>query len=405
MDKKPFLVIFLTVFMDLVGFGIIIPLSPFLARQFGADALQVGLLMTIYSLLQFVFSPVWGQMSDRWGRRPVILVSVLGAAFAHLWFGLAGSLTGLFLARGLAGIFGGNISAAMAAMADLTGPKERSKGMGLIGAAFGLGFILGPALGGLSVGLGEKISVTSSLAGGFPAVVAAAICFFNFILAYFIFPETLPPAARGQKGTRVPRLALLMSKWREPVLGSVMTVFFLSSLAMAHMEAALFLLVKDRFDWGLSEASWGFAYVGVMIAFTQGYLLRKILPRWGESRSFLFGLAAMALGFVGIAVAMNMWWMALAVTFLAIGNGLSNPALTGSVSLLTSAENQGGTLGVNQSLSALGRVIGPAFGGLFYRQFGMSVPFLVAAGLSILGVMVGARVRARIPQGAQRGEG
>jgi MFS family permease len=400
MNKKPFLVIFLTVFMDLVGFGIIIPLNPFLARQFGADPLQVGLLMTIYSLFQLIFSPVWGQLSDRWGRRPIILVSVLGAGVSHLIFGFAGTLFGLFIARGLAGLFGGNISAAMAAMADLTPPKERSKGMGIIGAAFGLGFILGPFLGGIFAEVGTKLGSEPPFGGSFPAIVAAGICFANFALAYFILPETHPVSARSSQTKRPPRWAMLLTTWRKPVLGSILTVFFLTSLAMAHMEASLFLLVQDRFQWGMTKASMGFAYVGVMIAFTQGYLIRKTLPKWGEAKSFLIGLVAMGAGFFGIAIAQEVWVLAIAVTALAVGNGFANPALLGSVSLLSPAESQGGHLGVNQSLSSLGRILGPALGGLFYREFGMSTPFLAAGGLVILGLIIGYGVRLKLPKGA-----
>ncbi len=401
MNKKPFLIIFLTVFMDLVGFGIIIPLNPFLSRQFGADPLQVGLLMTVYSLLQFIFSPIWGHLSDRWGRRPIILISVLGAGVAHLGFGFATSMAGLFLARGFAGLFGGNISAAMASMADLTSTKERSKGMGLIGAAFGLGFILGPFLGGIFSVVGHKLGDHPPFGGSFPALIAAGICFANFALAYFILPETNPKSARASVTKRPARWTLMINTWRKPVLGSVMSVFFLASLAMAHMEASLFLLVQDRFNWGMTKASMGFAYVGLMIAFTQGYLIRKTLPKWGEAKSFIIGLIAMAAGFIGIALAPDVWTLALAVTALAVGNGLSNPALSGSVSLLSPAESQGGHLGVNQSLSALGRIIGPALGGLFYREYGMSVPFLIAGFLTIVGVAVGYSVRNKIPKGAK----
>jgi MFS transporter, DHA1 family, tetracycline resistance protein len=424
MDKKPFLVIFLTVFMDLVGFGIVIPLNPYLARRFGADPLQVGLLLTVFSLLQFLCAPFWGRLSDRLGRRPIILISVLGSAVSHLWFGMAGTLVGLFMARGLAGLFGGNISAAMAAMADLTPANQRSKGMGLIGAAFGLGFIFGPFIGGISADVGYRWGDAPPFGGSFPALIAAAICFANFALAFFILPETLSAEKRaaavaraaggagvsgvasgssgtGMTGARPHRIGKLLGALRRPVLGPVMWIFFLASLAMAHMEASLFLLVQDRFNWNLVSASLGFAYVGVMIAFTQGYLIRKTLPKWGEAKSFLTGLVLMGAGFAGIALAGEIWQMAVAVTLLALGNGFSMPALTGSVSLLSPEESQGGHLGVNQSLSALGRIIGPASGGWFYKQFGMGVPFLVAAGLVFAGAMIGWGIKGKMPRGAK----
>lgn len=402
-EKKRFLVIFLTVFMDLVGFGIVIPMNPYLARQFGADPLQVGLLMTIFSGLQFLFSPIWGQLSDRVGRRPVILFSVLGSSVAHLAFGFSTSLTGLFLARGLAGLFGGNISAAMAAVADITTPKDRAKGMGLIGAAFGLGFVLGPFLGGLFAVVGARLGDQPPFGASFPAIAASAICFLNFLLAWRIFPETNPRLVNPGKQTltkRQPRFALLIHLLRKPVLKDVLIIYFLSSLAMAHMEASLFMLVQDRYSWSMTTASLGFAYVGVIIAITQGGLIRRTLPKWGEARSFLIGLSLMAVGFAGVGWVTSVGWLAVAVTLLALGNGFSNPSLSGSVSLLSPEEEQGGTMGVNQSLSALGRILGPALGGWFYKSSGASTPFYVAAGLTLVGLVLGYRVRRQIPRGA-----
>ncbi|MGE0764504.1 MAG: MFS transporter [Bdellovibrionales bacterium] len=404
MEKKPFLVIFITVFMDLVGFGIVIPLNPYLARQFGADPLQVGLLMTIFSALQFLASPLWGQLSDRIGRRPVILVSVLGAAIAHVGFGFAGTLAGLFLARAFAGIFGGNISAAMAAVADITKPQDRAKGMGLIGAAFGLGFIFGPFLGGILGDVGPRLGEQAPFGASFPAVVAGGICFLNFLLALWILPETNPHVLGKNTQplpARRPRLALLWALLRKPVLNRVLVIYFLMSLAMAHMEAALFMLVQDRFQWDLTKASWGFAYVGVIIAMTQGGLIRKTLPRLGEANSFMIGLALMALGFFGVALSPTVVLLAVAVTVMALGNGFANPALTASVSLLSPQNEQGGSMGVNQSLSALGRILGPAAGGWLYLRMGMPYPFFVAGSLVTLAVLIGFQVRGQVPHQAK----
>lgn len=404
MEKKPFLVIFMTVFMDLVGFGIIIPMNPYLARQFGADPLQVGLLMTVFSGLQFLFSPLWGQLSDRLGRRPVILLSVLGASLAHLGFAFATSLTGLFLARGLAGLFGGNISAAMAAMADITPPKERAKGMGMVGAAFGLGFVLGPFLGGIFGAVGEHLGQQPPFGASFPAVVASVICFINFLLAWKLFPETHPRlTGKGsvRDAVRTSRLLLVWNLIRQPTLGPVLWIYFLSSLAMAHMEASLFLLVQDRFAWTMTTASMGFAYVGIIIALTQGGIIRRTLPKWGEARSFLIGLVLMGVGFAGIALSHQVWLLGLAVTLLALGNGFSNPALTASVSLLSSEDHQGGSMGVNQSLSALGRILGPASGGFVYKELGMSYPFLIASGISAVALILGLKIAARVPRAAK----
>jgi len=400
MHKKPFLVIFLTVFLDLVGFGIIIPLSPYLAREYGASAFHVGLLMAIYSGFQFLFAPFWGQLSDRWGRRPIILISLMGSVVSHSLFAFAGSLSLLFIARALAGIFGANISAAMAYMADLTGSKERSKAMGLIGAAFGLGFVFGPFLGGLFSALGNRLGSLPPFGDSFSALAASGLALMNLLFGFFVLVESHPRlTGKGEVTVKSPRrrFAAMASFLVRPTLGPVMAVYFLSSLAMAHMEASLFLLVQDRFQWSIVTASMGFAYVGVVIAFTQGYLIRKTLPKWGESRSLLIGLAAMAVGFTGIGWAPTVALMAVVVTILALGNGLSNPALTGSVSLLSGESEQGAALGVNQSLAALGRILGPALGGYFYQQISPAAPFYVAGALTVLAFFIIMKIHKALP--------
>ncbi len=392
--NKPLLVIFITVFIDLIGFGMIIPLNPYLATEFGADPLQVGLLMTIYSLMQFLFAPFWGQISDRFGRRPVILLTLVGVALAHFGFAFADSYFSLFVARALAGFFGANIATAMAYIADVTPEKERSKGMGLIGAAFGLGFMLGPFFGGIFGQVGLWLGEAPPFGLSFAAVVAGIISLANFTFAFFILPESRVPNAelktkRDYQQAR-PRFKLLLEHIREPVLGPLMVVFFLTTLALAHMEAALFLFVQDQFEWSLTMASFGFAYVGFIMVLTQGFLIRKMIPWLGERKLLLLGLALSALGLGGIGFSSEVGPLAIAVTLMALGTGFVNPAITGSLSLLASESQQGSVLGVNQSFSAMGRIIGPGLGGWFYRDLGPSFPFWVAAlvTLGALGLVI-----------------
>lgn len=398
--NKPLVVIFLTVFIDLIGFGIIIPLSPYLARAFGADALQVGLLMAIYSGAQFVFSPFWGQLSDRWGRRPIILLSLVGAGLSHLIFALSTTYTFLFVARLLAGIFGANISATMAYIADITDEKSRSKSMGIIGAAFGLGFVLGPALGALAGHVGESLGSSPPFGPSFAAVVAAVICLLNAFFAWHVLVESRP-AELKMVTERKSRFGLMRKHLFYPVIGQLQVMYFLASFAMAHMEASLFLFVQDKFNWSLMNAGLGFAYVGIVMVITQGYFIRKLLPIVGERSMLMSGLVMKGLGLAGIAASSEVWQLAVAVTFLGLGTGFINPSLSGSISLLTKESEQGSVMGINQSLSALGRILGPVLGGLLYRDVSHQSPFWAASLVVGISLLIGISIFQSIPTKAQ----
>lgn len=397
MKDKRLLIIFLTVFIDLVGFGIIIPLNPYLAEAFGASPFQVGLLMSVYSLMQFLFSPIWGQLSDRYGRRPIILMSLLGAALAHTGFAFASQFGGLVLARGLAGLFGGNISTAMAYIADITDEKNRSKGMGLVGAAFGMGFLLGPMIGGVFAHVGRDLGWAPPLSESFPALIAASICFVNFLFAIKYLPESRTERSAPQ--ARAGRLQKIWKSLSTPVLSSVMVLVFLNTFAMAHIEASLFLMMQEKFQWSLKQASYGFAYVGLVLVFTQGYLIRKWLPKFGERRLLFAGLVASLIGYFFIGLAGSIPFMAIAVTFLGLGNGMSNPSLNGSVSLLSGKEVQGNNLGVSQSLSSIARIVGPPTGGALYQHFGSSTPFFAAAAVGMVSAVMVFVLGSRLPEG------
>lgn len=383
-ERSRLLVIFMTVFIDLVGFGIILPLSPYLAREFNASALEIGLLMSVYSVMQFVFSPFWGVLSDRIGRRPVILIGLFGGGVSYLMFAFSGSLWLLFVARALAGIFGGNISTAHAYIADVTKPEDRSKGMGLIGAAFGLGFIFGPLIGAVLGIVGQNIGSAPPFGMSFSAIGAALLCFMNFAFAWFVLEESLPAELRGKIRERKSRFLELAKHLRTPVAGQLMIVYFLSGLAMAQMEAMLFPYLADQFGWGLEKSSLGFAYVGVLLVITQGFLVRKWMPRFGERNVLLSGLFFFALSLALIPLSVNVALLGITMTMLALGNGLMRPPNLGLISLATPVDEQGAAMGVTNSLASLGRILGPAIGGFLYQRLSPSTPFYFAGVLGFL---------------------
>jgi MFS family permease/rhodanese-related sulfurtransferase len=401
MSKKrgPLTIIFFTVFLDLVGFGMIIPLNPYLAREYGASALEVGLLLSAYSLMQVLFSPIWGKWSDRVGRRPIILASLMGTGLAHLSFAFSGALWMLFVSRAFSGLFGANISTAMAYAADVTENKDRSKAMGMIGAAFGLGFIFGPFFGGILGDVGISLGTQPPFGHSFPALVAALLCFINTGFAYLKLHESLPPENRKAPAPRESRFKAVLEHYARPVTGSLLSVSFLATFSMAQMEANLFLLVKDKFDMGLTTASLCFAYIGVVIAFTQGYLIRKLLPVLGERKMLVWGTAigGMGLGLIGVAPTVIM--LGVVVTAMALGFGLRTPALNGSISMSCSAREQGAVMGANQSLQAVGRVLGPALGGWVYGAFGGESAFFVSGLCGLAGLIFIFKIYERIPEG------
>lgn len=372
----PKVLIFLTVFLYLIGFGIIIPILPLLGRELGGSALQVGWLMAIFSLMQFLFAPFWGQLSDRYGRRMILVGCLLAEALTYLWFAFARDFWSLFLARGLAGFFGASLSTASAYISDITPPKERSKGMALIGVAFGLGFVIGPAVGGAMIHIAKQYSSEPLIGSTVAALFVGALCFGTFLFAYFKLPESLPPEKRVVSGKyKINRLRGIFNKFQIPNLRPLMSVYFLSGLAMASMEATLVLYVGQQFGWSTDKVSYGFAYIGVIIVFTQGFLVRRLMPVLGEKNIAASGLAAFALGMGGIALASDITQLAVAMTLLSLGNGCVNPSIMGSISLASSETEQGENLGIAQSLSSLGRILGPLIGGILYDSISIKSPF------------------------------
>ena len=397
-SRSPLIIIFFTVFIDLVGFGIIIPLGPYLARELSASAIEIGLLMSIYSVMQFLFSPFWGSLSDRIGRRPTLLITLFGIAASYILFAFAKTYWVLFLARSLAGVFGGNISTAHAYIADVTKPEERSKGMGMIGAAFGLGFIFGPLLGGLLGSIGQSLGSEPPFGLSFSALGAAVICFANFAFALTSLKESLPPEKRGNVKARPKRIREILNQLKRPLVGPLIFVYFLSGLAMAQMEAMLFPFVADEHGWDLRTASYGFAYVGVLMVLTQGYFIRKWMPKYGEPLILSVGLALFSVSLFGIAAgATSITILAITMTILAFGNGMMRPPNLGIISLLSPAEEQGVAMGVTNSIAALGRIFGPVIGGVLYERVSRGSPFVLAGLLAGAAWLIILMIYRRLP--------
>jgi MFS transporter, DHA1 family, tetracycline resistance protein len=351
MQRSPLIVIFTTVFIDLVGFGIVIPVLPFYAEgtAFNATPRTIGLLFASYSVMQLIFSPVLGNLSDKYGRRPVLLLSIIGTGIGFLVLGLATTVFMLFVGRILDGITGGNISTAQAYIADITTSENRAKGMGLIGAAFGLGFIFGPAIGGILSQWGIHV----------PFLFAAALCFANAVLLYFTLPETVTKtsAARGRSLTAV------MNSLRQPRLAFVMVVYFLFIVAFSIMTTAFSLYTMFRFGYDAQHTGYLFAYVGLVAVIIQGGLIGRLVKRFGEMPLVIFGALSFAVSlfavpFVGPAAG-GLAALLVGGGVFSLGNSLAAPALTSLASKSAGPAQQGAVLGATQSVASLARAIGP----------------------------------------------
>ena len=361
-------IVFLTVFIDLLGFGIVIPLLPLYAEHYHPSPLQFGLLMSSYSLMQFIFAPLLGRLSDRIGRRPVLLVSLLGTVLGYLIFAFAHTLTALFLARILDGITGGNVGTAQAVIADSTSPAERSKGMGMIGMAFGLGFIFGPAIGGFAVHLGEAA----------PGLFAASLSFLAFLWAFFRLPETRPSGAPLRALTFFSWEALARS-FRLRGVGFLILIGGVATTAFATFEVTFSQFVHGTFSLGPSSVAWLFVVIGVTSALTQGVLIRRLVPRLGEGKIIAWGIGFLCCGFLLLLAVRSVSALIPVIVLLAFGSGLLNPALTGLVSRRTPPEAQGEVLGSFQAVSSLGRIVGPFWGENVFLRFGPIGPYGTAA--------------------------
>jgi MFS transporter, DHA1 family, tetracycline resistance protein len=361
MKRSPLIVIFTTVFIDLVGFGIVIPVLPFYAEgtAFNATPRTVGLLFASYSIMQLIFSPILGGLSDKYGRRPVLLLSIIGTGIGFLVLGLATTVWMLFIGRILDGITGGNISTAQAYIADVTTEENRAKGMGLIGAAFGLGFIFGPAIGGILSHWGIHV----------PFFFAAALCFANAILLFFTLPETVTAdhpakhsAARGRS------LGHIIASLKQPKLAFILVIYFLFIVAFSIMTTSFSLYTMFRFGYDAQHTGYLFAYVGLIAVIIQGGLIGRLVKRFGEVPLVIFGalcfaISLFAVPFVGPAAG-GLGALLIGGGVFSMGNSLATPALTSLASKSAGPAQQGVVLGVTQSTASLARAVGPTLAAL-----------------------------------------
>ena len=400
MKRSPLLIIFITVFIDLLGFGIVMPLLPRYGEHFGMGNVSLGLLLASFSAMQFVFSPLWGRVSDRIGRRPVLLLGLAGSALFYGLFGFATSLGNegvwlglsavpwLFITRIGAGIAGATISTAQAYIADSTTAEGRGKGMALIGAAFGIGFTFGPLVGALCVS-SDLNGPPSALAGYVASGMSA--CAFLFALARL--PESLTPGGTSTVRRQM-NFGAIARAFSRTGIGLLLATIFLTTFAFAQFEVTLSLFTKHL---GLADKYMFFvyAYVGFILALSQGFLVRRLAPKLGEFKMSLIGTVLMTIGLVLIAVVSKEKSLGMLYSILPIcvvGYSALTPSLQALLSLRCGADEQGEMLGVGQSMSALARILGPVVGVTLFKlgqerpELGVALPYWMGAGLMLVGV-------------------
>lgn len=402
--------VFFVVLIDLMGFGLVLPLMPFYAETFRASPVTIGLLFSIYSIMQLVFSPIWGSLSDRVGRRPVMLVSTLGSTLSYVLFAFSGSLPVLFASRLLAGVMGGNIAAAQAYITDITPPEKRAHGMGLLGAAFGIGFVVGPSLATLLVHarlpdiaagwLGAESSEwLAANRYALPGLGAALLSAASFLLVAGKLPETVRPGGTGSTG----RLGVFSAAfWSSMAARSraaraaggkdhfalLMGANFLVSFAHASMYSAFPLFCSRVLGMDAEHVGMQYVYTGFIVIVMQGGVIRALTRRFREPDLFLAGGALMAIGFFLIPFSASPAWLVIFLGLTSVGQGLSGPTLMSMVSQESGEGEVGTTMGLAQGISGLGRVVGPAAGGWLIGLL-PAAPFWTTAAALLFAVYVG----------------
>lgn len=372
-NNKSLMTIFLIVFIDLLGFGIILPLLPYIAEKFQATPFQIGILAATYSIFQLIAAPILGRLSDRYGRKKVLIISQLGSVIGYLILGLANNLPLLFISRIIDGITGGNISIAQAYIADVTTKENRAKGMGLIGAAFGLGFIFGPAIGGVM----SKISYST------PAYFATIVSLITVFTTAFFLKETV-----NEKKTKTsPKTRLNWKEFKRVLslypIDTLIIVFFLLNTAFSIMQNNFALWSQKTFNFDASQNGWYFTYIGILAVIFQLQLLPRVIKKFHEKKILLTSLFFIFLGLILIPLSKNPSFLFIALFFMPLGNSLANPTIQALASENVPQEEYGETLGILQSAGSMGRILGPIIGGEIFQTLGKDIIFYFA-GIIIL---------------------
>jgi MFS transporter, DHA1 family, tetracycline resistance protein len=379
MNNKHLFSIILVVFIDLLGFSLILPLLPYYAETFKANETVTGILIASYAVMQLVGAPILGRLSDRLGRRPILLISIFGTFLGFLLLGFANTLWMLFASRILDGLTGGNLSVAQAYITDVTDEKNRSKGLGMIGAAFGLGFIIGPVTGGILSQWGYDV----------PAFVAAGISLINLILVYTWLPESLTEEKRSQMTEKRPAITLnaLLVAFKRPFTGSILITRFFFGLAFAIFQTIFSLYALAKFNLTARDTGFVLTYVGVLSVIVQGFLVGRLTSRFREDVLITVSVVLMGISLLGWALAPSLLWLYVIMTPTALSGGLLNTLLSSTLTKAVAPQEIGGILGLSAAVESSTRIIAPLLGGVLLQQIGTWAPgtfgAVVMVGVSI----------------------
>lgn len=383
-ESRNLILIFIVVLIDLIGFGIIIPILPrYSETHFGANEFQIGVLIASFSFFQFISTPVLGKLSDHYGRKPIITFSLLLSSISYLIFAFAPNFFVAFLSRSVAGIGGGSISAAQAYIADITEKQERAKGMGIIGTAFGLGFVLGPIIGG-------SLSVYGYIV---PNLSAALFSFTALILTLFLLEESLINKRSSQINSNDLFESFKMTRYIKtfsyPVIGKFILIFFIITFSIANTYGVTPIFAYKKLHLTDSQIGSIYGIIGLVGVLFQGYLIGKLVPRYGERNLMIYGMTFMALGLFLVPFSRTFGFMVFFYMIIAIGLSLINPTNLSLISKYSPSDRQGQILGVNQSMGSLGRVLGPIWGGISFKYFDFSAPFITASFFTLIASIIG----------------